>query len=134
MFNKLIEIQDRKIELLQKQKAILNNQILTNNQNISILKKESIQDSTGDIKLGLLVSTSMHFKAINQEISKLEEDNKKKYIEIVALNKKIQKESIDLEKYKHIEEQEKLKKIKKLQDLESLEIDEFVQKKYSVNF
>lgn len=96
MFNKLIEIQDRKIELLQKQKAILNNQILTNNQNISILKEESVQDSKGDIKLGLLVSTSIHFKAINQEISKLEEDNKKKYIEIVALNKKIQKESIDL--------------------------------------
>lgn len=133
MFEKLIDIQNRKIEILQTQKHKLNSQISLIHKHINSLKEKSFDNEIGHVSAGSFMASSMHYKYINHKIEELEQELNAVIIESYTTTQKIKSESIDLEKYKHIEQTQKLKKMQSLKELESLEVDEFIQTKYNPN-
>ncbi len=127
MFNKLITIQEQKIDSLQSQLVLINKSIKQAIQTISDLKSATGFEYSSSLA-GSFLAISIHHKHIKQNI-KLQEIliNQKKQESIVT-KKQLEIEHIQLEKYKHIMEEEKKARQERIKYKEALELDEFLQK------
>jgi hypothetical protein len=127
MFQKLIAIQNQKITSFQKQIFKVNQNIISLQNHIISLQKQ-IDFSHNNPTTGSFMAISIHHKTIKDDIRLQEENIIKEKKHIILLQKELSKENIELEKYKHILNEEKKQRLIKIKDKEAKELDEFLQK------
>jgi predicted RNase H-like nuclease (RuvC/YqgF family) len=127
MFNKLTTIKNLKITSLQKNIFKCRQSISNLQANIKSLKTK-IDFNHHNPSTGSFMAISIHHKTIKDEIKRCEENIQKEHKNIILIRKELEKENIELEKYKHILDEEKKQKLLKIKDIEAKELDDFLQK------
>jgi hypothetical protein len=131
MFQKLIQVQEQKINSLQTQQSNINKYIHKIRKTIHELKENTHFTQPTNTNIGSFLAISIHHQTIKASIELNEVIILEKTQELLEIKDKLSHESLELEKYKQIIEEQKQQKQLKFKRQEALELDDFLQKSSS---